>query len=115
MGSASVEGRPSSLEGVEIIRAFLKIEHREVREAIIKLVTSLSSLKSGANDLSPSFLLMLKEFLLIGLRAILDLSDCYIDEIRKHRIFGFFSIHAGLGQLRFDSTQYAPTRRRSLG
>lgn len=48
MGSASVEGRPSSLEGVEIIRAFLKIEHREVREAIIKLVTSFSSLKSGA-------------------------------------------------------------------
>jgi (p)ppGpp synthase/HD superfamily hydrolase len=44
--SSAAGGPASPSEGAELIRAFLNIEQRDVRAAIIKLVTSLSSLSS---------------------------------------------------------------------
>jgi hypothetical protein len=45
---ATAEGFASPAEGVELIRAFLNVKQRDVRAAIIKLVTSLSSVNSRA-------------------------------------------------------------------
>jgi hypothetical protein len=45
-GPPSAEGPASPAEGAELIRAFLNIKQRDVRAAVIKLVTSLSSINS---------------------------------------------------------------------
>lgn len=47
-GPALADSPASPSEGAELIRAFLNIEQRDVRAAIIELVTSLSSLSSRA-------------------------------------------------------------------
>ena len=47
-GPSAADGPASPAEGAELIRAFLNIEQRDVRAAIIKLVTSLSTL--GSHD-----------------------------------------------------------------